>query len=253
MNFLRDAYAEDLRHYNGDDMHYIIEILSKKYQSNAYNDSTESVNRTRRHIGVLQPMFTVSLTEPAEREQMRVMQSLFGADTRWQQGSSALPVHMQTSPDVLHSSMQDSGNKPRLRHAHNDASSLAHARKGDMQKGVKHTHYTHEPIRSKRATAEDSHSKVKQGDDEVQLKAQQGTDSAVTEWPVTTYDSLGEENGTESIINGTDAESNPYPKKEKSLAEKLLKIAHILHYISIGILGLFVVQVRKSLLYLTRI
>lgn len=214
LKFIKHSYADDLEGYDGYNVNVILEILNKKYnhtvaagsESGAYNSRRRRSTDTTGHISDITNV--IDMQNPDDM-------------------TSSLHVHDSASSSA--GSMLEQG----AVQLQTDGESSV---KGDSYSHLSLSHWlcrTFLAHQSQHRTHQDmqSNSMQRVHVDVPHVRSRRGASSS--------YPSSYSNNTT----NSSWYEIEKKYKKKKSLSYTLLKVAHIFHYISIAILGIFVLQV----------
>lgn len=281
MVFLKDQYAADLGDYHGEGIGYILDKIRLKQNPANGNSSTTAetnVTRSKRHQTLPQPdkwtlllatsapvmptPFEVGLREkPSEPEPL---ESLYGS-SKVHKGPSFLdtkvpsfmPGHSRADVDPL-----SVGLARVSRRAVNGFSGLFEPRRKRYIRQARHKNdqdndfviarVTRTPVVGSRDEGSSSSSRgfVYTEPDSDAAAVKRSAELASESVVVRSHDNEEDED-YEGKADGGDHHLTESFTIKNTYAEKLLKIAHILHYGSIAILGIFVIQVthRIHLLY----
>lgn len=218
MDFLKLAYSAELENYNGDNIHYILETIRVK-QPETVNDSwktSATVRLSRRHV-IAAPQPSVTST---------VIGQKFYLNNRTAQ-YSLKSLHAKVFERDSRIGKYDVSRKiDPVDHT------LASLYFGDEMGQRK----THEKSRAMQSTLEKE-------DASEFLRSVIATEDIAYDRPKSSS-TLKPSEPTKSKVNYF---------KDFSYADRLLKIAHLFHYIGVGILAFFVLQVRKLSKHLEKI
>lgn len=237
LGFVRDVHIDDLDGYTGENVHYILKLLEHKYNT-SYTDD----DRNKRHVTQIipevlnLPMVTQSIVQDGEHGDITedYLSSLLGRYTRVALDDLGLDETSTPNPsaeDIYNDYMQQLlSENQRLRHDIDKLEkslSVMYKSEDSLKRHKRNT---------QNSTVSNVYNETSTGKNNVLMQDNSSSllSSASTEINTRApNDSYHSKNGYEKY--------KYYQSYTKS--KKLLKIAHTLHYCSIGILGLFVIQV----------
>jgi hypothetical protein len=238
LTFIKEKYATELEGYNGDNVNYILDKLKSKYSSNttSTNDESGRSSRRRRHVAV--PHFMDIAALIGDNPLINMHDSSSDARDR----SAVNPQESRDS--ILHSAGRildkyllykvPSYSSPRKSETDTDKQSWIR----DLKRSDRSRTGSHDDMqKSMQILGGLVHARSKRGVEDSDAVPDDADTNDASNMPLL----------TEQYSNNSKNNSY-YEKKYKkySLSDTLLKLAHIMHYISIAILGVFVIQVGQN-------
>lgn len=261
MNFLKNVYAHDLEGYDGDNIHYILDTLRNKHlQDKANNHSSAHPTAAATaadpwHYAMSQPgvygqqassrkLLRRRQSEGFARNSMRLRTVVYkGEETLEEDDVGVMRVLMRNGPTVNRDDRVINKHTMQRTTLTPGSRTLIHSIQLKRSPG-------HPPRRRNSVPSIEDESdrtnrvrtiRTIQSDDE------EGPDSRKDSVKVITASSKDSSTSSSLFRNSSFVGVHPNVSdtyyRKYSYADSLLKIAHILHYIGIGILGFFVVQV----------
>lgn len=278
LDFLRYQYADDLSGYQGDNVQYILEKLRQKYK----NASTDGKSRTKRGLNVLCfddattassykaprgerfPDGRIGLSDPLRKQSFRYGDSLHeryrsfdvngglsNAKTSSRRYASVPQLNgadvepgtlLGTVHGIIRNKRQIVQKEAQQSLLYNDAS----ATNRQPGPGMTTRTATKQPLFKLASTDASASSRVRSYLSSAELLHEDVTEEVTG--PSGSVEEDDSKDDTEaSLVDSYGGRGSTVMFSENAHAKKLMKIAHILHYASIAILGVFVLQVRFSI------